>query len=237
MSPTRNAPTAAEAPTSSASPATTSVVPSTRSSSCSGSGCVSSRPMREPQRRVAVNAAITAPTATSIPSAACHAGAAGGQDGQQREVGRHGEVLEHQHRQHRGRLPVAHAAQVVEHPGDDAGGGDPGRPGEGQDSDRRQPEQPARDGARCRVQHEVDHRGGQVAVEAGGEVRRPRTPGRGSAAGARRRSCRRSRRTPRRLARVRCRPRRGRAPRAGRAAPASGRTVGRERRARSARPG
>lgn len=48
--------------------------------------------------------------------------AAGGEHGQQRQVGRHREVLEHEDGQHRRGLPVAQPAQIVEQPGDHPGG-------------------------------------------------------------------------------------------------------------------
>ena len=131
-SPTRKAPTAAEAPTSSASPATTRVDAQHAQQQLLGSGWDSSRPMRWPQRWAAAKAAATAarrPRRPSRPATRCRRG----QDGEQRQVGGHREVLEHQHRQHRGGLPIAQSAQVVEQPGDDAGGGDLGRtrPGPG----------------------------------------------------------------------------------------------------------
>jgi hypothetical protein len=97
-------------------------------------------------------------------------GAAGGQYSQQWQVRRHREVFEYKHGQHRWGLSVAQPVQISEQPGDDSRGGDPGRPGQGQNADWLQPEQPAGDCSRYRVEDHVDPRGGQVPAQAVGEL-------------------------------------------------------------------
>ncbi len=97
--------------------------------------------------------------------------AAGGHDDEQREVRGHREVLQHQHEQHGRGLPVAHPPQVAQEPGDDAGGGDVGHPGERQDAAGVQPEQPSRHRTGGRVQQEIHPCRGQVAAQTDRELR------------------------------------------------------------------
>ena len=71
-------------------------------------------------------------------------GAALGKDRQQRQVGGHREILEHQDRQHGRCFAVAEPAQVVQQARDHTGRRDVGDTGQGQDADAVEAEQPAR---------------------------------------------------------------------------------------------
>jgi hypothetical protein len=84
--------------------------------------------------------------------------ATGGQQaGQDRQVGRHGQVLDHQDRQHDRGLAVAEPAQLTEQLGSDSRRRHVGDPAEHHRRQQRPTKQQPRDQARGEVERQVDH--------------------------------------------------------------------------------
>ena len=117
--------------------------------------------------------------------------AAGDQGGDDRQVDRHREVLDHEHVEHRRCLAEAEPAEVGQHLGDDPGRAHPAHPTEQHRGEWLPAEQQAEDDARQRVQRHVGDDPGRArcAVRCGARLRCTR--GRGRAAGAAHRSRRR----------------------------------------------
>ena len=94
----------------------------------------------------------------------------GQQCGENRQVDGHGQVFEHEDAEDDRSLAVADPPQVTEYLGDDAGGGDPGDPGEGDGRDRSPAEQECRCGPGQRVEDEVDGAGRVLRLQVGDQV-------------------------------------------------------------------
>ncbi|CNM00378.1 Uncharacterised protein [Mycobacterium tuberculosis] len=91
---------------------------------------------------------------------------------EQRQVGRHREVFEHQHRQHSRRFPVAEPTQVLQQPRDHTRGGNVGDPGQTEDGNTVQPQKPARHRTGRGVEDDIDTRRRQVVAQTAGELGR-----------------------------------------------------------------
>ena len=92
------------------------------------------------------------------------------QRGEDRQVQRHHEVLEHEDRQHHGRLAVAEAAEVGEDLGDDPGRRDVGDARHHERADRPPAEDQRDGGAGRRVEHDVEHARDPGAPQAGEQL-------------------------------------------------------------------
>jgi hypothetical protein len=117
-------------------------------------------------------------TSTTVITSSAHRGQpadeahARQQRGEDRQVDGHREVFEDQDRQDHRRFPVAEPAQVAEHLGDDARGGDVGDAGHRQRSDRAPAQHERHDRSGSGVEHDVDQPGHPGAAQSGDQFAR-----------------------------------------------------------------